>query len=113
MQPYIFRNASIIGIKILIAPLIFRTCCPFFIIPVIVDAKCYYIFLSILNVRSQVEADSHHAIFVQTDMMTIDIKIRPLTNSFELYKDLLIFTIARQTKMLPIPHNRIGQFINT
>ena len=73
MQPYIFRNASIIGIKILIAPLIFRTCCPFFIIPVIVDAKCYYIFLSILNVRSQVEADSHHAIFVQTDMMTIDI----------------------------------------
>ena len=53
MQPYIFGDTAIIGIKVLIAPLVFRARRPFFIIPVIVDADCDYIFLSVLNIRSQ------------------------------------------------------------
>ena len=112
MQPYIFGDTAIIGIKVLIAPLVFRARRPFFIIPVIVDADCDYIFLSVLNIRSQIKTDSHDTILVQADILTIYIEIRPLTDSFKLYKNFLILAVGRQTEMFPIPHNRIGQFIN-
>ena len=49
---------------------------------------------------------------MQADILTIYIEIRPLTDSFKLYKNFLILAVGRQTEMFPIPHNRIGQFIN-
>ena len=71
VQPYIFGDTAIIGIKVLIAPLVFRARRPFFIIPVIVDADCDYIFLSVLNIRSQIKTDSHDTILVQADILKI------------------------------------------
>jgi len=113
MKPHILRNPSIIGIKITVTPLILSISGTFLIIPVIINADCHYILLSIFNIRSQIETYSHRTIFMQADIFTIDIKISSLTDAFKFNKNFFVFAIGRQTEMLTIPHDCIRQLFYT
>ena len=113
MKPHILRNPSIIGIKITVTPLILSISGTFLIIPVIINADCHYILLSIFNIRSQIETYSHRTIFMQADIFTIDIKISSLTNPFKFNKDFFVLAIGRQTEMFTIPHHSIRQLFYT
>ena len=85
----------------------------FLIIPVIINADCHYILLSIFNIRSQIETYSHRTIFMQADIFTIDIKISSLTDPFKFNKDFFVLAIGRQTEMFTIPHHSIRQLFYT
>ena len=85
----------------------------FLIIPVIINADCHYILLSIFNIRSQIETYSHRTIFMQADIFAIDIKISSLTDPLKFNKDFFVLAAGRQTEMFTIPHHSIRQLLYT
>ena len=112
MQPYIFRYASIINIEVFIIPLIPASCCSLFIVPVIVSPYGNHVFATKIQIGCQVETYRHHPILMQSDMITIHIKVSSLTHSFKLNKHFFSFCCLRQFKVFTIPRYGISHVFN-
>ena len=108
MQPHILRQSSIIRIKITVAPLIFHSRRTLGIIPVIIYTGCNHIFAR-LNIRSQIESESHHSVFMLTDKFSVHIQVNSLACTFKLNKDFTPFCTFGKPEMLAVPYNGICQ----
>ena len=107
MQEHIFGYSPIVGIEIAVVPLVgtvvfFRP-----VAPVVVTAHGYHI-LSFLDIGSQVESASHHAVLTHADCLTVEIEVGSLSHSLKLNKHLFVLHVV-QVEMFPVPDDGVGQ----
>ena len=112
MQPHILGYTPVIGIEVTVAPLVLGVGSPFFVKPVIVYPNGHHIFPTVLDVGSQVETYGHGTVFMQTQVLAVDVEIGPLTYTFKFHKHLLAFGLCRQAEVLAIPHDGIRQVVD-
>ena len=112
MQPDILGYTTVIGIKVTVAPLVLGVSSPFFVKPVIIYPNGHHIFPTVLDVGSQVKTYGHGTVFMQTQVLAVDVEIGPLAYTFEFHKHLLAFGRCRQAEVLAIPHDGIRQIVD-
>ena len=83
MEPHILRNATVVGVKVLVVPLVATVVTARAVRPAIVAAHGQHV-VTLLHIRCQVEAASHHPILAEAQVMTVQVEVSPLSNAFEL-----------------------------
>ena len=111
MQPDVFRQAAVIGIEILVAPLVFHARGALGVVPVVVHAHGDYVG-AWGDIGGQVEAEGHHAVLVLSDHLAVDVHVHALAGALEFDEDLLALRLLGQHEMLAVPHHRVGEVVD-
>ena len=105
MQPYVLRDAAIVGIEIAIVPLVTALILTRLVGPAVVTAHGQHV-VTFLDIWCQVEAAGHHAVLTEAEMHSVQIEVCPLSHALELDK---IFMRIFNPEMLPIPADGVRQ----
>ena len=92
MEPYILRQAAVVGIEVAVVPLVATVEHTVAVGPAVVAAHGQHI-LTLLDVRCQVEAEGHHAIVAETHLLAVQPHVSALPCSLELNEDLSLFKL--------------------
>ena len=108
VQPHVLRDAAIVGVEVLVVPLVTAVVTARAIVPTVVAAHGQHVF-ALFDIGCQVKATSHHTVFAETQMMSVQIEVSPLSNTFELDEYLTLYLFLCQKELLAIPTNGICQ----
>ena len=93
MQPHVFGNTTVVGVEVLVVPLEGTARRTLFVAPVVVDPHGDDVVAPVIDIWGEVEAYGGNAVFVQTEMLSVEIEIGALTHPFEL--DEYFFSFGR------------------
>ena len=113
VQIHVLRNATIVGVKVTVVPLVAAVVLARTVVPAVVATHGQHI-LALLDKWRQVEATGHHAVLAHAEALTVQVEVCPLTDTLELdeYLRRLRSDVSRKRKALTIPADGIGQVNN-
>ncbi len=110
IKPHVLRYSAIVRIEVLVVPLINAVARFLMIGPTVVGPHFQQV-LSFLDIRCEVESESHDAILAHADELSVEIDFSCLAHTFKLDEDFLALYVAK-LEFLAIPHHRVGQLVD-
>ena len=112
VQPHVFGQSAVVGIEVAVAPLVFGVGGPFAVVPVVVGAHGHHVVAAIIYIRCQVESHGHGAVFVQAQVVAVQVEVGSLAYTLKFHKHLLVFGRLGQAEMLAVPGDSVGQVLD-
>lgn len=109
--PRVLECASVVNVRVAIAPLVFNAYDAFLVVPVIVGASHRSVLLSVFGVEDRVRACDRHAVFVRTSVFTVSVGVDSLAGPFGFGGSFFILTTSERARVFAVPRRDVHRLL--
>ncbi len=108
VQIDVLGQTAVVGIEVAVVPLVSAVEHSVAVGPAVVAAHRDDV-VALFDIRSEVEAEGHHAVVGKAHLLAVEPYVGSLPCSFELDEHLALHLFLREREVLAIPHDGIGE----